>query len=88
MSHMPTNDAYLDAPTDRGGDTLSAGSTARQESYTRAMENGNNHNNSLEKDFSRQNGGGKTPMDCELYAASPNNKQAMEVMTTSIFMLV
>ena len=49
-----TNNAHLGATSGRDGETLSAGSTARNESATRLT--GNNHN-SLEKDFSRQNGG-------------------------------
>lgn len=44
-----TNDAHLGATTARDGETLSAGSTARNESNARAMDNG-----ALEKDFSRQ----------------------------------
>jgi hypothetical protein len=45
-----TNDAHLGATTARDGETLSAGSTARNESATRMMDNGG----ALEKDFSRQ----------------------------------
>jgi len=44
-----TNDAHLGATTARDGETLSAGSTARNESTARPMDNG-----ALEKDFSRQ----------------------------------
>jgi hypothetical protein len=48
-----TNDAHLGAATGRDGDTLSAGSTARNESTTRMMDG----HPTLEKDFSRQDGG-------------------------------
>ncbi|KAH7359513.1 GPR1/FUN34/yaaH family-domain-containing protein [Pyrenochaeta sp. MPI-SDFR-AT-0127] len=47
-----TNDAHLGATTGRDGETLSAGSTARNESNARMTDN----SNSLEKDFSRQDG--------------------------------
>jgi hypothetical protein len=47
-----TNDAHLGATTARDAETLSAGSTARNESTTRMMDNPN----ALEKDFSRQDG--------------------------------
>lgn len=47
-----TNDAHLGATTARDVETLSAGSTARNESTTRMMDN----HNGLEKDFSQGNG--------------------------------
>ncbi|RMZ73328.1 GPR1 and Fun34p [Pyrenophora seminiperda CCB06] len=46
-----TNDAHLGATTARDVETLSAGSTARNESTTRMMDN----HNALEKDFSHGN---------------------------------
>lgn len=50
QNKLASNDAHLGANTVRDGDTLSAGSTARNDSTTRTMEN----NGALEKDFSRQ----------------------------------
>lgn len=47
-----SNDAHLGATSGRDGETLSAGSTARNESNARMVDN----NNALEKDFSRQDG--------------------------------
>jgi hypothetical protein len=53
------NDYYLDSNTEERGDTLSAGSTARNQSAVNP--NGNNINgNALEKDFSNTNGGRTT----------------------------
>jgi len=49
-----TNDAHLGATTARDVETLSAGSTARNESTTRMMDS----QNALEKDFSQGNGNG------------------------------
>ncbi|CAI9636339.1 unnamed protein product [Alternaria burnsii] len=62
-----TNDAHLGATTARDAETLSAGSTARNESTTRMMDGPN----ALEKDFSRQepygNGyGGQTHLDASV----------------------
>lgn len=56
-----TNDAHLGAATARDGDTLSAGSTARNESTARVP----NDQPFLEKDFSRQDGGEQLTQICE-----------------------
>ena len=53
-----SNDAHLGATSGRDGETLSAGSTARNESTARMTDN----NNALEKDFSRQDG--NKPTNC------------------------
>jgi hypothetical protein len=50
-SGRDTNNTHLGASTARDGDTLSAGSTANG-SFSRMAD----HNNALEKDFSRQDG--------------------------------
>jgi hypothetical protein len=50
-SGRDTNNTHLGATTARDSETLSAGSTANG-SFSRMAE----HNNALEKDFSRQNG--------------------------------
>lgn len=49
-----TNDAHLGATSARDDETLSAGSTARNESTTRIMDN---NSNGLEKDFSTTRNG-------------------------------
>jgi len=51
-SGRDSDNTHLGSSAARDGETLSAGSTANGGSYARMAD----HNNSLEKDFSRQDG--------------------------------
>ncbi|EAT79985.2 hypothetical protein SNOG_12687 [Parastagonospora nodorum SN15] len=78
-SGRETNNTHLGASSAREGDTLSAGSTANG-SFSRMA----NHNNELEKDFSRQDAGSISisPELFEKLYLSPPNKVKGELRKT------
>ncbi|KAF1832541.1 hypothetical protein BDW02DRAFT_422016 [Decorospora gaudefroyi] len=74
-----SNDAHLGATTARDAETLSAGSTARNESTTRILDG----HNALEKDFSRQDAYGNGYGMHSHLDASHDSESALRQMRTA-----
>ncbi|KAF1946872.1 hypothetical protein EJ02DRAFT_499716 [Clathrospora elynae] len=74
-----TNDAHLGATTARDAETLSAGSTARNESTGKIMDN----HNALEKDFSQNDGGYGNGYGHQHLEASHDSETALRQIRTA-----